>query len=403
MTSARIYVEETTAPLPGEGVIEIVERKGLGHPDTICDLVMERISQELSSAYLKEFGRILHHNCDKGLLVAGQAERRFGGGRVIEPMRLVIGDRATLTKEVDVASIAVETAKGWFRKNLPAIDPNRHILYQVELKGGSEELTGIFSEPSAIALANDTSAAVGYAPLSETEHLVLEAERFLNGSEFKAKYPASGQDVKIMGVRNGQQLDLTVAMPLLDRFMESEACYFQQKEEIRLGLWSYLSSSLTTLSEIKVQLNTLDHADAGGLGGMYLSVLGTSAEDADSGEVGRGNQVNGIIALNRPRGSEAAAGKNPVSHVGKIYSVLTHLVAERIYREVSGLDQVVVWLCSRIGVPIDEPQAAAVQVKLSRGSKLADLAEPIREIVERELERMPDFCLELARGKYAIC
>ena len=56
--------------------VEIVERKGLGHPDTICDLVMERISQALSQAYVKYYGRILHHNCDKGLLVAGQVERR---------------------------------------------------------------------------------------------------------------------------------------------------------------------------------------------------------------------------------------------------------------------------------------------------------------------------------------
>jgi S-adenosylmethionine synthetase len=136
---------------------------------------------------------------------------------------------------------------------------------------------------------------------------------------------------------------------------------------------------------------------------MYLSVLGTSAEDADSGEVGRGNQVNGIIALNRPRGSEAAAGKNPVSHVGKIYSVLTHLLANQIYRQVPGLDHVLVWLCSRIGVPINEPQAAAVQLKLSRGSKLAEIADSVRQIVNRELERMPEFCNELAQGKYLIC
>jgi S-adenosylmethionine synthetase len=88
---------------------------------------------------------------------------------------------------------------------------------------------------------------------------------------------------------------------------------------------------------------------------MYLSVLGTSADDADSGAVGRGNQVNGIIALHRPRGSEAAAGKNPVSHVGKIYSVLTHLLADQIYTQVSGVREVVVWLCSRIGDPVDRP------------------------------------------------
>jgi len=39
---------ESLAPTPGETQIEIVERKGLGHTDTICDLVMERISQALS-------------------------------------------------------------------------------------------------------------------------------------------------------------------------------------------------------------------------------------------------------------------------------------------------------------------------------------------------------------------
>ncbi|MBF8285865.1 MAG: S-adenosylmethionine synthetase, partial [Anaerolineales bacterium] len=130
---------------------------------------------------------------------------------------------------------------------------------------------------------------------------------------------------------------------------------------------------------------------------------GTSAEDADSGEVGRGNQVNGIIALNRPRGSEAAAGKNPVSHVGKIYNVLAHVLADRIYREVPGLQQVVVWLCSRIGDPIDQPQVASVQVALHERVELAHLAEPIRRVVVRQLEHMPHFCRELASGKYSIC
>ena len=397
-----IHVEESIDPTPSQRMIEIVERKGLGHPDTICDLVGERISQALSKAYLARFGRILHHNCDKALLVAGQAEHRLGGGRIIEPMRLVIGDRATPVREFDVAELAVETARNWFRENLPAVVANRHLICQAELKGGSEELTGIFHKTSAVAAANDTSAAVGYAPLSETERLVLDAEKFLNGMEFKQRYPASGQDVKIMGVRNGPCLDLTMAMPLLDRYVESEGAYFRQKEEMREALLFYLRPRLVTLQEITVSANTLDRPGAG-LAGMYLSVLGTSAEDADSGEVGRGNQVNGIIALNRPRGSEAAAGKNPVSHVGKIYSVLTHLLAEKIYREIPGLEQTVVWLCSRIGAPIDQPQVAAVQVTLKAGTKISDIAERARQIVRSELERMPEFCMELARGEYPIC
>ena len=398
----RVVVGEMTGPSPREARIEIVERKGLGHPDTICDLVMERVSQELSKAYLEKFGRILHHNCDKGLLVAGQAEHRLGGGRILEPMRLVIGDRATLVREFDVRELAVETAKEWFRHNLPQIDADRHLAYQVELKGGSEELTNIFSKTAAIAPANDTSAAVGYAPLSETEQLVLDAEQFLNGVEFKKRYPVSGHDVKIMGVRDGTMLDLTVAMPLLDRYLQSESHYFQQKEQMREALTTFIWSRFDKIEDVRVSLNALDRAGAG-LAGMYLSVLGTSAEDADSGEVGRGNQVNGVIALNRPRGSEAAAGKNPVSHVGKIYSVLTHLLAERIYREVPGLEDVVVWLCSRIGLPINEPQVAAVQLRLKNGRPFSDVYEPVRGIVLREIERMPEFCNELAQGKYSVC
>jgi len=398
----QIHIQEIDGPTPGELDIEIVERKGTGHPDTICDLVMERISQALCQSYLKYYGRILHHNCDKGLLAAGRVERRYGGGRVIEPMKLIIGDRATFTKDFDVAELAVDTAKKWFRENLPGVDPVRHLTYQVELKSGSEELTDIFREGSNIMPANDTSAVVGYAPLTETEATVLEAERFLNGSHFKQMYPESGHDVKVMGIRRGDRLGLTVAMPLLDQYITGERVYFQRKEEICQSLLSHLHSRNDKLRTIAVHMNTLDRAGAG-LSGMYLSVLGTSAEDADSGEVGRGNQANGVIALNRPRGSEAAAGKNPISHVGKIYSVLTHRIAAQIYREVSGVRQAVVWLCSRIGDPVDKPQLAAVQVALDGSRQLTTIERAAREVVAREIERMPQFCQELASGEHPIC
>jgi S-adenosylmethionine synthetase len=391
-----IKFQEIIGPTSGESEVEIVERKGLGHPDTICDLVMERISQALYREYLRRCGRIMHYNCDKGLLVAGQVERCFGGGRVIEPMRLVIGDRATLVKEFDVTHVAVETAKGWFRENLPEVDPERHLEFQVELKGGSEQLTGIFRKPDAMAMA------VGYAPLTETERLALDAERFLNAPKFKINYPESGSDIKIMAIRIGEQLNLTGAMPLLDKLVANEADYFRRKEAMRLALVSYLKSRLDRIRDITVVMNTLDRREAG-LSGIYLSVLGISAEDADSGEVGRGNQVNGIIALNRPRGSEAAAGKNPVSHVGKIYNVLTHLLARQIHHEVSGVREVIVWLCSRICDPIDRPQVASVQVKLAKGVHMAEVTDPIRRIVTREFTHMQSFCQALAEGKYPIC
>ncbi|MHC4454921.1 MAG: methionine adenosyltransferase, partial [Planctomycetota bacterium] len=47
--------------------VEIVERKGTGHPDYMCDSMMDAISVALSREYIKEFGTILHHNIDKSL------------------------------------------------------------------------------------------------------------------------------------------------------------------------------------------------------------------------------------------------------------------------------------------------------------------------------------------------
>jgi len=320
-------------------------------------------------------------------------------------MRLIIGDRATAAvggKQLDVAAIAVETARAWFRERLRHVDPDRHLRYQVELKPGSEELAGLFLGGKGLLGANDTSAVVGYAPLSETECLVLETEHFLNSPMFKDRFPESGEDVKVMGVRTGRSLALTVAMPLLDRYVVSEAKYFQRKEVIQQVLLDHLRDHLQSLDAVTLSLNTLDRQGSG-MAGMYLSVLGTSAEDADSGEVGRGNQVNGLIALNRPRGSEAAAGKNPVSHVGKIYNVLAHLLANMLVTKIAGLREVTVWLCSRIGMPIDQPQTVSVQTHLQPGVTLADVAAPIRQVVQEDLARMPVFCQELAQGRYPIC
>jgi S-adenosylmethionine synthetase len=232
--------------------------------------------------------------------------------------------------------------------------------------------------------------------------LVLAAEHHLNSPEFKSRFPETGQDVKIMGIRTGRRLDLTVAVPLIDQYLQNEAEYFRRKEAVHHALLTYLQNRLENLEEVTVSLNTLDRPGIG-TAGMYLSVLGTSAEDADSGEVGRGNQVNGLIALNRPRGSEAAAGKNPVSHVGKIYNVFTHLLAGRIYKQISGLREVEVWLCSRIGDPVNQPQIVSIQVHLHPGITLEDIALPLQQVVKEELSKIPIFCQELIQGRYPIC
>lgn len=384
--------------------VEIVERKGTGHPDTLCDSMMEAVSVALCGEYRKTFGTILHHNIDKGLLAAGRVQKRFGGGRVIEPMEITIGDRAAFgagKKRIPVAKIAVQAVKVWLRRNMRFVDPGRHLQYRVVLAPGSEELTDIFERPGRFLAANDTSAAVGYYPLSPTEQAVLELERFLNSRRFKLRHPETGEDVKVMGLRTGRDLDLTVAMPLLCRFVRSEQEYFQKKGRLQREMDRFVAR-FAAFRSVQVHFNTLDKPDRG-LSGTYMSLLGTSAEDADSGQVGRGNRVNGLISMNRPMGTEAAAGKNPVSHVGKIYNVLAHRIARRLYDRIAGIREVYVLLLSRIGAPINEPVVATAQMLLKKGRTLGTIAGPAREIIKRELSAIGRFCDKLSRGAYPVC
>ncbi len=384
--------------------VEIVERKGVGHPDHICDAVMDAISVALSQEYLRLCGTILHHNIDKSLLAAGRVEKYFGGGRVLQPMELIIGDRATFNAsgvEVAVGEIAVKAAKKWFAENMRHVDPDQDLQYKVVLAPGSEELTDIFARPGKIRVSNDTSAAVGFYPLSPTEQAVLDLESHLNSSGFKEQFQETGEDVKVMGLRFEDHLELTVAMPLLANMVHSEQEYFERKAVILRAMQDFSASSIH-FGKCDIAFNCLDMPGRG-LDGVYLSLLGTSAEDADSGQVGRGNRVNGLISMGRPMGTEAAAGKNPMSHVGKIYNFLAHKLAREIYEAAEGVREVYVLLLNRIGSPIDQPQMASAQLLLENGRKPEELTKTIEEIFQRNLAELDNFCLALAMGRFPVC
>jgi S-adenosylmethionine synthetase len=386
--------------------IEICERKGLGHPDSICDSMMDKISVALSEEYLKRFGRVMHHNIDKGLLVAGEVETKLGGGRVVKPMLMVFGDRATFVvggDKVPVEDIVQRTAKKWFQTNLHMVDPEDHVKCQIELKRGSDALTDIFNRQSKFLGANDTSAAVGFWTMTTTERTVLEAERYLNSSDLKKRHPETGEDVKVTGMRKNGHLDLTIAMAFVDRYIESESGCFKRKDEIEEEALEFVrTKTQAQVDSIDINLNTLD-VPGRGLPGMYLTVLGTSADGADCGQVGRGNRVNGIIPLNRPTCSEAAAGKNPTSHVGKIYNLLTYQIARRVQSETNGVREAYVWLLSEIGRPVNEPKIASVQLILDSRTTLKEVASGVQELVAAELSNINKFSEGLAHGRMPVC
>jgi S-adenosylmethionine synthetase len=393
---------EALAGVPvGERRIEVVERKGLGHPDTICDLAVEAASVALSRMYLEHVGVIAHYNIDKALLIAGQCVKRFGSGQMTHPIELVVGDRATDVvngRSLPVADTVRRAVDEWVGANLPGVRPGKDLVTRVVLAPGSEELRRVYTEGDVEIVSNDTSGASGYAPLSPTEALVLEVERFLNSPGFKAAFPDTGQDVKVMGVRDAERLAVTVAMPLSCLLTRSEAAYFARKDEVLHALTDHFRAAPF---KIDWRLNCLDRRGQG-TEGVYLTLTGTSAEDADSGQVGRGNRANGLIAFSRPTGGEATAGKNPVAHVGKVYSILSHRLARLVHARCPAALEVYVHMVARIGEPVDRPWTG-VQVLLPSGTTLADVEGQIRDVVEVELARLPAFRAELVRGEHPVC
>lgn len=397
--SENIFVEPIIGIPTFKKRFEIVERKGIGHPDTICDLVMDRISVELSKLYLKETGAIQHHNMDKSMLVAGQTENKFGGGKVTKPMKFVMGDRATFEangKKLQIEDLAVRTAKSWFENNLRHVK-DEHIKFQLEIGTSSQELRSIFKTSESF-VANDTSALVGYAPFTRTESAVLETERFINSKKFKTEFPESGEDVKVMGFRKNNDLEVTIAMAFVDSYVNSESHYFTRKNEMKQSIDEFYKG--LDFDKVNISINNLDSKNKG-FEGLYLTVLGTSADSADSGQVGRGNMANRVISPCRPAGAEAIAGKNPVSHIGKIYNAMSFKLAEQIHNDLPDLE-VIVWMYNVIGKPVNEPQAIVVQPISENKLDVSKLKNQVNEIIEKNLDKMNEFCMELALGKIEI-
>lgn len=270
-----------------DDAVEVVERKGLGHPDTICDALAETLSRNLCHEYRRRFGRILHHNVDKALLCAGRATPAFGGGSVLSPINVYLAGRAATrigNDYVQIKDIAIEGSRSWMRSNLHALDVERHVRFHALVQPGSQDLQDLFArrDQQDVPLANDTSIGVGHAPMSALERLVLAIEKNINGRKRNRDHPAWGEDVKVMGVRCGSMVHLTVACAMVGRHLAHIDDYLAEKAAIeRLARTLAAEHGFSTCD---VGVNTGDNSTAGSI---YLTVTGTSAEAGDDGQVGR--------------------------------------------------------------------------------------------------------------------
>ncbi|HHF56158.1 MAG TPA: methionine adenosyltransferase [Thermoplasmatales archaeon] len=370
--------------------VEIVERKGIGHPDSVADGLAESVSRALCREYLQNFGYILHHNTDECQIVGGQSQPSFGGGVIIEPVYILLVGRATAlfgNKRLPIRAIAVRAAHEYLEKNFRNLNADTDVIIDCKIWEGSQDLKSVYDPRRK--LANDTSVGVGYAPLSETEKLTLQMERYIN-INLRNSYPEVGEDVKVMSSRIEDKIGITVAIAMVDRHIPDADHYISVKEEIAEELLDFATKF--TEKDVSLAINTADDYEKGV---YYLTVTGLSMENGDDGSVGRGNRINGLITPNRPVSMEAAAGKNPVTHVGKLYNVTATRIAEDIVKNYE-VEEAYVRMLSQIGKPVTDPIVVGISIV---GGKIDSGVE---EVVKERLEKISEIKDEVLAGKLKV-
>lgn len=394
-----IFVEKLNQPYIENVDIEIVERKGIGHPDSISDGIAESVSRALCKMYMDELGGVLHHNTDEVQITAGNSNPKFGGGEILKPIDILLTGRGVSEfegKKLPLDRVAIEAAKEFLDDTVINLDVNTDCVVECKIGHGSGDLVDVFRREGAPS-SNDTSFGVGYAPFSEVETIVYETEKLLNSKAFKAQHPAVGEDIKVMGLREGDKITLTIGCAMVSKYLANREEYIAVREELKDIAIDYAAKF--TNRDVTVFVNTADNDEATDESGYYLTCTGTSAEMGDDGSVGRGNRANGLITPCRPMSMEASSGKNPINHVGKIYNLLSNKIANDVIDEVEGVKQINLMILSQIGKPIDQPKAASAGIILEDGYEMDKVSPKVNAIIDKWLEDISVITEEVVEGK----
>lgn len=364
---------------PQERQFEVVERKGIGHPDTIADALAENLSIAYSKYTLAKYGGILHHNFDKLAVLGGETDVDFGKGVIIKPIRVLLNGRASTSyagERIDVRNILIDESRLYFNqlfsKDLP-FNVHENITFQYNISdvsgpGKTRQSRGSRAhlfKPRDIKdvkgydfLANnDTSIGCGYAPLSELEKAVLFIERKLNHFKTKKRFPWLGSDIKVMGIKNRNMLEFTICIPQIADRVPSILEYKSNLTIIHDFIKREVVEFISGKKEIKIYLNTRDDYRKGD---VYLTAIGSSIESGDEGIVGRGNRVNGLITPLRPMNLEGVCGKNPKYYTGKLYNVAANILAKKIFEETKKPVEVI--LVSQNGRELTDPWGTFIKI-----------------------------------------
>jgi len=357
-----VHLGQSPADLP----VEVVERKGIGHPDTLADALAERMSVAYARYTRSRFGAVLHHNLDKLYLRGGHARTGLGTFVMTEPFVLVIGGRVSSSfadEEVDSRGIFEEVARDYFATVLPRFDSREWLRIEHVTTDRSRFPTwfhprGLNDLPELHKpTASDTVAVTAWWPNTATENLVLQVERHLNQEATGPRHPHLGQDIKVMASRKGRYVTLTANVPVFPDAAPTPDAYDDVLEKLHTELMQVASETLGDELEVELRVNTQTENPFSPKR-HYLLGTGTCLELGEEGFVGRGNGASGLIPIHRPKSVEATFGKNPTYHSGKVYTLYAEEIARRIHREHGAAATVTIVAAN--GDPLRNPACVSV-------------------------------------------
>ncbi|NYH54037.1 S-adenosylmethionine synthetase [Nocardiopsis arvandica] len=373
----------------------VVERKGIGHPDSLADLIAEEFSRRYSLHGLDRFGAVPNHWVDKVALVGAEAEVTFGRYAVHKPISAYLFGK--VTRSVGGQSLPIE---GLFRAAVEDVlaEATGSDDIVCSVRSFVENTAGVGADhpvsfylpsageecrvPGGGALANDTAFCSAYAPADPLDVLAIDVENHVNGSSFKDGLDGLGSDVKVMLVRSGSVLEVTVCLPVYPEAVGSHREYTALVSEAYGRLDAFVNEHPVVRRRpwlTRLSVNTKDHGR-----NAYLAPFGTSLGKGDCGLVGRGNKANGVISASGGAGVEALAGKNPMHHTGKLYTLAAARLADRIHAKLGVPNEVV--LVSRNGDRLDDPSFVGVQLA-PRDSRLE--RDAVEELTAATLAELP--------------
>lgn len=396
----KIYIENLKQSIQDDKAIEVVEKKGIGHPDSLADGLAEAISYVYSKYCLKNFGYILHHNMDKINVLGGRSSAGFGFGEQLDRIRVIINGRMSLSFggiEIPVFDIASQTVRKYFKTLIPTLDVDKdiRIFDFINRAGGAPHKGNKWFRPNSVAdlpevklpRANDTCSVVNSNPYSKIEALSLSIHDLFYKSFLEKKYDYLGTDIKIMIMRIEKEVSITMCIPFLGSKTPDLTFYISKKEELKKMILKHAKDALGKYYSITLDINMRDNPK---INDLYILANGTAAESGDEGIVGRGNRSSGFIASYRPYSIEASQGKNPTYFGGKVYDLFTRRLSQELFDKM-GINTNV-FVMTQNGALLKQPSNIIIQIE---GEEAVLDEKKIKTITEKHLLTVDDTWKEI--------